>query len=74
MIRYCPEARRPSAGLYGVFAVQNFWEVGYEREVRQGITLADVAKAQGARRKTLCLQFGGSSSRKMGIATFGSKW
>ena len=26
---------RALEGAYGVFAVQNFWEAGYEREVRQ---------------------------------------
>jgi hypothetical protein len=32
-------------GTYGVFSVQNFWEVGYDREVQQGKTVADAAKA-----------------------------
>jgi uncharacterized protein YbjT (DUF2867 family) len=36
-------------GVYGVFSVQNFWESGYEREVQQGKTLADAAKAAGVR-------------------------
>lgn len=31
-------------GVYGVFSVQNFYEGGYEGEVRQGKTLADAAK------------------------------
>jgi uncharacterized protein YbjT (DUF2867 family) len=34
-------------GIYGVFSVQNFWEAGYDREVEQGKTVADVAKAAG---------------------------
>ena len=35
-------------GAYGVFSMQNFWEAGYDREVRQGKTVADAAKAAGA--------------------------
>jgi uncharacterized protein YbjT (DUF2867 family) len=34
-------------GVYGVFGVQNFWEVGVEREVQQGKALAEAAKAAG---------------------------
>src|SRR5918998_2610340 len=34
-------------GVYGVFSVQNFWETGYDREVQQGKTVADAAKAAG---------------------------
>ncbi|MCG8605081.1 NmrA/HSCARG family protein [bacterium] len=32
------------SGTYGVFGVQNFWEVGVEREVQQGKAIADAAK------------------------------
>ena len=59
-------------GAYGVFAVQNFWEAGYEREVRQGITLADAAKAQGV--KHFVYSSVGSSYRKTGIPAFDGKW
>jgi uncharacterized protein YbjT (DUF2867 family) len=38
---------RALEGAYGVFSVQNFWEAGYDREVRQGKTVADAAKAAG---------------------------
>jgi len=31
---------------YGVFSVQNFWEVGFEGEIRQGKNVATVAKEQ----------------------------
>jgi hypothetical protein len=34
-------------GAYGVFSVQNFWETGYQREIDQGIRLADAAKDAG---------------------------
>ncbi len=30
-----PSVERALEGVYGVFSVQNFWEAGYEREVRQ---------------------------------------
>ncbi len=36
---------RALEGTYGVFSVQNFFETGYDGEVRQGVTLADAAKA-----------------------------
>jgi uncharacterized protein YbjT (DUF2867 family) len=38
---------RALEGVYGVFSVQNFWEAGYEGEVRQGTHLADAAKEAG---------------------------
>ena len=34
-------------GAYGIFSVQNFWETGYDREVRQGKTVADAIKGAG---------------------------
>ncbi|MDH3284654.1 MAG: NmrA/HSCARG family protein [Acidobacteriota bacterium] len=34
-------------GAYGVFAMQDFWEHGYEAEVRQGEALADAAQEAG---------------------------
>ncbi len=34
-------------GAYGVFAMQDFWEHGYEAEVRQGKALASAAKKAG---------------------------
>ena len=34
-------------GAYGVFSVQNFWEAGYDREVKRGKTVANAAKAAG---------------------------
>lgn len=41
--------RAACEGAWGVFAVQNFWEkgVGFQREVDQGIALADSACAAG---------------------------
>jgi len=34
-------------GVYGVFAVTDFWEHGYSKEIEHGKTLVDVAKATG---------------------------
>src|SRR4028118_1512264 len=31
-----PSVDRALRGAHGVFSVQNFWEAGYDREVRQG--------------------------------------
>ena len=59
-------------GAYGVFALVNFWETGYEREVRQGVTLADAAKAAGV--ELFVYSSVGSSYRKTGIPAFDGKW
>ena len=59
-------------GVYGVFSVQNFYEGGYEGEVRQGKTLADAAKAAGARH--VVYSSVGSAHRETGIPHFDSKW
>jgi len=63
---------RALEGAYGVFAVQNFWEAGYEREVSQGVGLADVARAQGV--EHFVYSSVGSSYRNTGIAAFEGKW
>ncbi len=67
-----PSVERALEGAYGVFAVRNFWEAGYEREVRQGITLADAVKAQGV--EHFVYSSVGSSYRKTGIPAFDGKW
>ena len=59
-------------GIYGVFSVQNFWEVGYDREVQQGTTLADAAKAAGVQH--VVYSSVGSAYRGTGISHFDSKW
>ncbi len=58
-------------GAYGVFSVQNFYEGGYEVEVRQGKTLADAAKAAGVRH--VVYSSVGSAHRETGIPHFDSK-
>jgi len=59
-------------GAYGVFSMQNFWEAGYEREVRQGKTVADAAKAAGVEHYVYSSV--GSAYRQTGIPHFDSKW
>ena len=56
----------------GVFSVQNFWETGYEREIRQGIALADLAKAAETRHFVYASV--ASAHRKTGLEHFESKW
>ena len=63
---------RALEGAYGVFSVQNFWETGYDREVQQGKTVADTAKAAGV--KHLVYSSVGSAHRQTGIPHFESKW
>jgi uncharacterized protein YbjT (DUF2867 family) len=59
-------------GAYGVFSVQNFWETGYDREVRQGTTAVEAAKATGVRH--LVYSSVGSAQHNTGIPHFDSKW
>jgi uncharacterized protein YbjT (DUF2867 family) len=58
-------------GVYGVFSVQSFWETGYDREVRQGVMLADAAKAAGVAH--FVYSSVGSAYRETGIPHFDSK-
>ena len=63
---------RALEGAYGVFSVQNFFQAGYEGEIRQGVTLADAAKAAGV--DHFVYSSVGSARRKTGIPHFESKW
>src|SRR4051812_4292432 len=63
---------RALEGVYSVFSVQNFYEGGYEGEVRQGETLADAAKAAGVQH--VVYSSVGSAHRETGIPHFDSKW
>ena len=67
-----PSVERALEGVYGVFSVQNFWEAGYEREISQGMTLADAAKAEGV--EHFVYSSVGSSYRETGIPAFDGKW
>jgi uncharacterized protein YbjT (DUF2867 family) len=61
-------------GVYGVFSVQNFWlpTVGYDGEIRQGIAVADAAKAAGV--EHFVYSSVGAAHRGMGQKHFASKW
>jgi len=63
---------RALAGAYGVFSVQQFWESGYEGEIRQGVQLADAARAAGV--EHFVYSSVGSAHRETGIPHFDSKW
>ncbi|MBI5687217.1 MAG: NmrA/HSCARG family protein [Verrucomicrobia bacterium] len=63
---------RALAGCYGVFSVQNFWETGRDREVRQGKTLADCARAAGV--KHFVYTSVAAANSKTGLPHFDSKW
>lgn len=57
--------------VHGVFSVQNFFQAGYEGEIRQGITLAEAAKAAGVAH--FVYSSVGGSYRETGITHFESK-
>lgn len=59
-------------GAYGVFSVQAFWEGGIESEIRQGINIADAAKAAGVQH--FIYTSVGGAERNTGIPHFESKW
>lgn len=59
-------------GVDGVFSVQNFYEHGFEGEIRQGKALADVAKARGVQH--FVYSSVGGAERQSGIHHFESKW
>jgi uncharacterized protein YbjT (DUF2867 family) len=63
---------RALEGAYGAFSMQNFWEAGYDAEVRQGRNLADAAAAAGVQH--LIYNSVGGADRNTGIPHFESKW
>lgn len=68
-----PESlRAPLESAYGVFSVQNFWETGYEREVKQGIALAELGKEVGV--EHFVYSSVASAQRETGLSHFESKW
>ena len=68
-----PESlRHPLESASGVFSVQNFWETGYDREVAQGIALAELAKDVGV--EHFVYNSVGSAHRETGLSHFESKW
>jgi uncharacterized protein YbjT (DUF2867 family) len=62
---------RALEGVSAVFSVQNFWETGYEKEIEQGMRLADAAKAAGVGH--FVYSSVGSAHRDTGLEHFDSK-
>ena len=58
-------------GTYGVFSMQNFFQAGYDGEIRQGIALADLAKTAGV--EHFVYSSVGSAYRNTGISHFETK-
>jgi uncharacterized protein YbjT (DUF2867 family) len=68
-----PESLAPLLeGVYGVYGVQNFWEVGYEREIAEGKGLVDAARAAGVQH--FVYSSVGGAERQTGLPHFDSKW
>ncbi len=59
-------------GAHGVFSVQDFWEHGFEKEVQQGCSLADLAVAAGVQHFVYSSVEG--ADRNSEIPHFESKW
>ena len=59
-------------GVWGVFAVQNTWEAGVEREEEQGKRVAEIAKRRGVQHYVYSSV--GSAHRSTGIPHFDNKW
>ncbi len=64
--------RRALEGAWGVFAVQNTWEAGVEREEEQGKRLAEVARQLGVQHYVYSSV--ASAHRSTGIPHFENKW
>ncbi len=60
------------SGVWGVFAVQNTWEAGVEREEQQGKRFAELARAQNVQHYVYTSV--GSANRNTGIPHFENKW
>lgn len=66
------DIERALEGAYGIYSVQNFWETGFDREVRQGLDLAEAAAAMNV--KHLVYSSVGGAERESGLPHFDSKW
>ena len=63
---------RALAGVWGVFAVQNTWEAGVEKEEEQGKRIAKIAREKGVQH--FVYSSVGSAHRKTGIPHFDNKF
>ncbi len=64
--------RAALTGIWGVFAVQNTWEAGVEKEEEQGKRLARLAREAGVQHYVYASV--GSAHRHTGIPHFENKW
>ena len=64
--------KKALAGAWGVFAVQNTWEAGVEKEEEQGKRIAELAKQAGVQHYIYTSV--GSAHRNTGIPHFDNKW
>ena len=67
-----PSLQRALSGAWGVWAVQNTWEAGVEREEEQGKRLAKLARESNVQHYVYTSV--GSAHRKTGIPHFENKW
>ena len=63
---------RAMQGVWGMFAVQNTWEAGVEREERQGKLVAELARKVGVQHYVYTSV--ASAQRNTGIPHFDNKW
>jgi uncharacterized protein YbjT (DUF2867 family) len=63
---------RALTGVWGIWAVQNTWEAGVEREEEQGKRLAKAAREKGVQHYVYTSV--GSAQRQTGIPHFDNKW
>jgi uncharacterized protein YbjT (DUF2867 family) len=64
--------KRALSGVWGIFAVQNTWEAGVEREEEQGKRIAILAREAGVQH--FVYSSVGSAERNTGIPHFENKW
>jgi len=67
-----PSLESALRGVWGVFSVQNTWEVGVEREEQQGLRFAEIARNAGV--EHFVYTSVGSAHRKTGIPHFENKY
>ncbi len=67
-----PPWNAPARGVYGIYSVQDFWAVGFRREVQQGKNLADIAKKTGVTHFVYSSVSG--AERNTGIPPWETKW
>jgi uncharacterized protein YbjT (DUF2867 family) len=63
---------RAMQGVWGMFAMQNTWEAGVEREERQGKLMAELARKAGVQHYVYTSV--ASAQRNTGIPHFDNKW